>query len=118
MSDKTHDIKKEVKTYIVVFVALAALTVITVALSYLKVSVAVGIAIALIVATFKASLVACYFMHLISEKKSLFILFSRLASYVFAGLMIVPITETYNTPEGTQHLKIQNQSHDEPHHGS
>lgn len=117
MSDKTHDIKKEVKTYIVVFVALAALTVITVALSYLKVSVAVGITIALIVATFKASLVACYFMHLISEKKLIYLVLT-FTVVCFAGLMIVPITETYNTPEGTQHLKIQNQSHDEPHHGS
>ena len=43
MSDH-HDHKKQVRTYIMVFVALMALTLITVAVSYLHLSVAPAIA--------------------------------------------------------------------------
>ena len=66
------DIDKQVKIYITVFVALMALTLITVAVSYLHLSTPMAIAVALFVATIKGSLVACYFMHLISEKKLIY----------------------------------------------
>ena len=69
----THaDIDKQVKIYITVFVALMALTIVTVAVSYLHLSTPMAIAVALFVATIKGSLVACYFMHLISEKKLIY----------------------------------------------
>ena len=68
-ADHAADIDKHVRVYIIVFVALMALTVITVAISYLDLPPAMAIAVALFVATIKGSLVACYFMHLISEKK-------------------------------------------------
>jgi cytochrome c oxidase subunit IV len=57
-----------VKTYIVVFGALLALTVITVAASYLSLPARPTIALALIVATAKAGLVAMFFMHLKGEQ--------------------------------------------------
>ena len=63
------DIDKHVRVYIIVFVALMALTVVTVAVSYLDLSTPMAIALALFIATIKGSLVACYFMHLISERK-------------------------------------------------
>ncbi len=70
----THhvDIDKQVKIYITVFVALMALTLITVAVSYLHLPPAMAIAVALLVATVKGTLVACYFMHLIAEKKLIY----------------------------------------------
>ena len=71
-SDHAADIDRHVRIYITVFVALMALTIITVAISYLHLPPAMAIAVALFVATVKGSLVACYFMHLISEKKLIY----------------------------------------------
>ena len=66
------EIDKHVRVYITVFVLLMALTLVTVAISYLDLSTPMAIALALFVATIKGSLVACYFMHLISEKKLIY----------------------------------------------
>ena len=85
-----EDIKKHIRTYIVVFAALMALTLITVAVSYLNLNVVPAIIVALIIATIKGSLVASYFMHLISEKK--FIYFALILTvFMFAVLMALPI---------------------------
>ena len=66
------DIDRHVRVYIIVFVALMALTLITVAVSYLDLPPAMAIPVALFLATIKGSLVACYFMHLISEKRLIY----------------------------------------------
>ena len=71
-SDHAAEIDRHVRVYITVFVALMALTVITVAVSYLDLPPAMAITVALFVATVKGSLVACYFMHLISEKRLIY----------------------------------------------
>ncbi len=90
----THaiDIKKHVRTYIIVFVTLAALTIITVAVSYLHLPVGAAIGVALLVATVKASLVASYFMHLISEKKLIFAVL-LLTAIFFVALMFLPAAD-------------------------
>lgn len=62
-------IKKEVRTYIGVFLALAVLTVLTVGASYIHLSMAGAVALALFIATVKGTLVAAFFMHLKAEKK-------------------------------------------------
>ena len=83
-------IKKHVKIYIAVFATLAALTVVTVAVSYLHLPFQKAVAVALIIATIKASLVALFFMHLISEK---WVIFSILAVtfFFFLHLLILPV---------------------------
>jgi cytochrome c oxidase subunit 4 len=63
------DVDKHVRTYITVFVTLLALTLITVGIFYLHLPLVPAIALALTVAAIKGSLVACYFMHLLSERK-------------------------------------------------
>jgi cytochrome c oxidase subunit IV len=63
------EIDRHVRVYITVFVALMALTIITVAISYLDLPTVPAIALGLLVALIKGSLVAGFFMHLISEKK-------------------------------------------------
>ena len=68
-SDHAADIDKHVRVYITVFVTLMVLTIVTVAISRLHLSVPLAVTVALTVAVIKGSLVACYFMHLISEKK-------------------------------------------------
>jgi hypothetical protein len=50
-NDHAVDIDKHVRVYITVFVALMALTIITVAVSYLDLSTPMAIAVALFIAT-------------------------------------------------------------------
>ena len=59
-----ESIEHHIKVYINVFIALAILTLVTVAVSYLEVSFIEAFFIAMTVATIKGSLVLCYFMHL------------------------------------------------------
>jgi len=68
-TDHAADIDRHVRVYITVFVALMVLTIVTVAISRVHLPVPIAVTVALLVATIKGSLVACYFMHLISEKK-------------------------------------------------
>jgi cytochrome c oxidase subunit 4 len=103
MSDHAHDvhddhavdIDKHVRVYITVFVALMVLTIVTVAVSYLHLSVPVAVTVALLVATVKGSLVACYFMHLISEKKLIYAVLV-LTVVFFAALLALPVVTHSN----------------------
>ena len=52
--------------------------------------VPIAVTLALIVATIKGSLVACYFMHLISEKKLIYAVLVLTAAF-FVALMALPI---------------------------
>jgi len=89
MSDHAADLKKHVRAYILVFVTLMVLTLVTVAVSTLHLEVHEAIIIALVIATVKGSLVACYFMHLISERKLiLWVMF--LTVVFFLVLLAVP----------------------------
>ncbi|HUP25334.1 MAG TPA: cytochrome C oxidase subunit IV family protein [Thermoanaerobaculia bacterium] len=83
------DVDKHVRSYMIVFASLMVLTIVTVAVSYLDVSVAAAIALGLVIATVKASLVAAVFMHLIDEKKVIYwMLVCTLAA--FFVLLLVP----------------------------
>ncbi len=83
------DIDRHVRVYITVFVALMALTVITVAVSYLNLPPALAVTVALFVATVKGSLVACYFMHLISEKRLIYVVLA-ITVIKFVALLALP----------------------------
>ena len=89
-SDHAADIDRHVRVYITVFVALMVLTIVTVAISRLHLSVPVAVTVALLVATIKGSLVACYFMHLISEKKLIYAVLV-LTVVFFAALLALPV---------------------------
>ena len=94
MSTATAEaVRKHVRIYLVVFIALAALTVLTVAVSYLHLSPPLAILVALAIATVKGSLVAGYFMHLISETRVIYALLA-LTVLFFIALMLLP-TFTY-----------------------
>jgi cytochrome c oxidase subunit 4 len=83
------DIDRHVRVYITVFVALMALTLVTVAISYLHLPLPYAVTVALLVATVKGSLVACYFMHLISEKKLIYAVLG-LTAFFFVALLALP----------------------------
>ena len=89
-SDHAVDIDRHVRIYITVFVALMVLTVVTVAISRLHLSVPIAVTVALLVAIVKGGLVACYFMHLISEKKLIYAVLVLTAAF-FVALMALPI---------------------------
>jgi cytochrome c oxidase subunit 4 len=67
-----------------------ALTLITVAISYLHLPLPMAVTVALLVATIKGSLVVCYFMHLISEKKLIYAVLGLTAVF-FAALLALPV---------------------------
>ena len=91
-SDHAVDIDRHVRVYITVFVALMALTSITVAVSYLHLPLPIAVTVALLVATVKGSLVACYFMHLISEKKLIYAVLLLTVVFFIALLALPAIT--------------------------
>ena len=84
------DIDKHVRVYITVFVALMALTIITVAVSYLDLSTPMAVAVALFIATIKGALVAGYFMHLLSEKKLILAVLALTVAF-FIVLLALPV---------------------------
>lgn len=112
MSDShAHDIKKHVKTYILIFLALLVGTVVTVGLYYVHFeSMATTIAVALFIATIKALLVAGFFMHLISEKKAIY---STLAVtfFFFAAMMYLTVWAKDQVPRGTEFFATKRVPH-------
>ena len=88
------DIQKHVRIYMTIFAALAVLTVFTVLASYLHLSPPLAVALALLIASVKASLVACYFMHLISERKTIFGVLLLTAVFLLIMLIVPLLAET------------------------
>ena len=89
-SDHMEDIQHHVKVYKNVFIALAILTVVTVAVSFLDVSFIEAFFIAITVATIKGSLVLSYFMHLLEEKPAvIWILVTTMVTFLI--LMFIPL---------------------------
>jgi caa(3)-type oxidase subunit IV len=88
-------IRKEVRRYLMVLGALGVLTLITVGISRLQLPTGEAIALGLAVATIKGSLVAAFFMHLISERKLIFavLLFTV---FFFAMLLWGPWHHNYD----------------------
>jgi cytochrome c oxidase subunit 4 len=93
-----HDIRAHVKVYMMVFGALAVLTVVTVAVSYLDIPVGPAIVLALLIATVKASLVALFFMHLKGEKRSI-VWTLLLTAIFFIVLMTIPLSWYLDGPK-------------------
>ena len=83
-------VKHHVKVYVRVFAALAILTMITVTVSYLRLPIVAAVLVALFIATLKSSLVAGFFMHLVSEKKIIFSILA-LAFFLFLTVLLLPV---------------------------
>jgi cytochrome c oxidase subunit 4 len=94
-STAAHDpavIDKHVRTYIMVFATLLTLTMITVAVSYLHLPVREAVAVALLIATIKASLVALFFMHLISERQVIMFILALTGAFAIVLLLLPTLT--------------------------
>jgi cytochrome c oxidase subunit IV len=100
-------IKKSIRTYMFVFGALLVGTVLTVwaaTLEFNKSHPALGITIALIIASVKSFLVAGYFMHLLSEKKAIYATLATTA-FFFVGLMGLTLWSMNDFPHLTAFWK-------------
>ena len=85
-----EELKRHVRIYIAVFAALAALTVVTVTVSYLHLPFEKALVAALAIASVKGALVACFFMHLISEKQAIFSILAFTGIF-FLALLPLPV---------------------------
>jgi cytochrome c oxidase subunit IV len=82
---------EHVRRYLYVFYALIFGTLVTVLASFIPFgSREINIAVALFIAVGKASLVACFFMHLISERKMIYGIITFTA-FFFLGLMFLTV---------------------------
>jgi caa(3)-type oxidase subunit IV len=70
--DSPEGIRKEIRRYLIVFGMLGILTIVTVAIAQLHLPTWQAITLALAVATVKGSLVAAFFMHLVTERKLIY----------------------------------------------
>ena len=95
-----HDVKKSVQAYLKVGAALFVFTGITVAANRVHFAVPIAITVALLIATFKGSMVASVFMHLSNEKRWIYA--ALLLGFIgFVILMSVPsftVMDTIGTP--------------------
>ena len=100
MADSPEAMKKHIRIYIGVFIALLVGTTLTVAVArFGSWGIGTAIGVALLIATVKGSLVASFFMHLIGEKKViLWILVLTLA--LFLPLMLLPVMTSEMQAEG------------------
>ncbi len=103
MSDAHADISKHVKSYIGVFLALAVLTVVTVAISRVHFSGSGNVIVALAIAAFKASLVAAIFMHLKWEKSPSIWWSLVICAMFFLFLILIPVLAVGDLPPQAQH---------------
>src|SRR5262245_24028909 len=99
MHDDVVAVRKSLRTYFMVGAALLTFTVITVAANLVHLAVPLAITVALIIASFKASMVGAVFMHLSHEKR--FIYGSLILTAIFfVALLSIPfltIWDTYGT---------------------
>lgn len=84
-----EDIEEQIRVYLLVFGALAVLTVLTVGVAYISLPFALAIIVALAIATVKGGLVAGYFMHLVSEKQIIYVVLLFTAIFVLAMLILM-----------------------------
>lgn len=97
-----EEIKKHVKLYIGIFVALLVGTVVTVLAAYVDLGHKMNIALALLIASIKAFLVAGFFMHLTTEKKTIYTILVCTVIF-FIGLMALTLIAHFDTPTGHLH---------------
>ncbi len=99
----TEDVRKHIRTYLIVGVALMCGTVMTVWASLIHFdSHEMNIALALLIASTKGFLVAGFFMHLISEKKMIYSVMS-FTVFFFAALMFLTVWSMHH--ENIVHIR-------------
>jgi cytochrome c oxidase subunit 4 len=96
MHSDSEQIRKSVRSYMIVFVMLMVFTVLTVAVARLSFAVPVAIAVALVIAGMKGAMVAGVFMHLSHEKRWVYGTLV-LTVIFFAALLLLPVITSLDT---------------------
>lgn len=89
MDDAHADVDRHVKAALLVFASLLVLTGFTVGAYFLHLPTRLAITLALVIATAKGTLVACWFMHLVSEKRLVYWVLA-LTAVLFLPLLLFP----------------------------
>jgi len=97
MSDHSDDVSKHIRGYLIIGGTLIIGTVLTVLASQIDLGHHWNIVLALVIATAKASLVALYFMHLISEKQLIYTVLG-FTTFFFLGLMFLTVGAYHDFP--------------------
>lgn len=101
-----HDVSKHVRSYLLIGLFLLIGTALTVWAAQIHFgSHAMNIAIGLLIATVKASLVALFFMHLISERSAIY-MFLGVTVFFFTGLMVLTLWASHDLPLGAEHMRV------------
>jgi cytochrome c oxidase subunit 4 len=104
MSDAA-EVQKSIRKYFMIGGALLVFTVITVAASYLNLAVPAAIAVALIIAAMKGSMVASVFMHLSHEKQWIYGALI-LTVFFFIVLLFIPLSTISDTIGKPMHWAV------------
>jgi len=101
MSGSHADMSKHVKMYLGVLSALFVCTILTVYASTVNMGHATNMTVALLIAAFKASLVAMIFMHLKWEGSKIIWITLALCALFFSLLLFLPMLTTTGLPAST-----------------
>jgi cytochrome c oxidase subunit 4 len=92
MHSDPAEVQKSVRSYMIVFAMLMVFTVITVAVSRFHFAVPIAIAVALVIAAMKGSMVAAVFMHLSHERRWVYGTLILTVVFFFVLLMLPVLT--------------------------
>ena len=100
MHSDPEAVRKSVRGYVMVFLALMVFTAITVAVSRFHFGVAIAVTIALLIATMKGSMVASVFMHLSHERKWIYgaLILTVIGFFILMSVPMFTIMDTIGTP--------------------
>jgi caa(3)-type oxidase subunit IV len=99
MHSDPAEVQKTVRTYLKVGAALFVFTGITVAVNRLHLAVPAAITVALLIATFKGSMVASVFMHLSHEKQWIYgaLLLTVVFFFVLMSVPFFTVSDTFGS---------------------
>lgn len=100
MASSAEEVRKHLKTYYIVFGSLAVLTCLTVAVGLMHLPIITAVVVAMLIACLKGSLVASFFMHLVSERGIIFWILA-LCVFFFLVLLLVPSLTFYEPAYST-----------------
>ena len=100
---QNQTIEQEIKQYRSVFVTLITLTLIAVGIHYMNPPMNIAIFAILGLAVMQAVLSVCYFMHLISEKKFIFLVLTLTVSF-FLGMILLIYWGHFSHPNGSHYV--------------
>ncbi len=104
MHSDPAEIKKSIRTYMIVGAILYACTVLTVTANHVHLVVPLAITVALIIATVKGSLVASIFMHLNHEKKWIYgsLILTVIGFFILLSVPFFTVSDEIGSPNPGQ----------------